>query len=324
MHPTDTTYTTVAGDRGISRRRFAWMVAATGLTARYEVLRAQTSGIVAAIRAQAAADPISVTSLRAGLHVLSGSGGNVVACIGREGTVLSDSGIAVSRAKIERALASLGSRHVDTVVNTHWHFDHTSGNAWLRAAGATIIGHPQTRVHMAKATRVEGWQFTFEASPPEALPTQFIEGRTRLTLSAGAVDVEPIPPAHTDSDVRVSFPDADVLHAGDIWWNGYFPFIDYSTGGSIDGTIAAVESLLRVASAKTIIVPGHGPIGAKADLSSFLEMLTSIRHVVADAKQRGRTLAEVRAARPTRAFDAAWGGYAIDGDAFTALVYAGV
>lgn len=269
-------------------------------------------------------DPISVTSLRAGLHVLSGSGGNVVAFVGREGTVLSDSGIAVSRAKIEAALASLGTRRVDTVINTHWHFDHTSGNAWLHGRGATIIGHPETRVYMAKATRVEGWQFTFEPSPREALPTEFIETTERLTLSAGVVDVEPMPPAHTDSDVRVTFPDADVLHTGDIWWNGYFPFIDYSTGGSIDGTIAGVESILRVVGAKTLIVPGHGAVGARADLSRFLDMLTSVRTAVADGKRRGRTLAEVRVERPTRAFDAAWGGYAIDGDAFTALVYAGV
>jgi glyoxylase-like metal-dependent hydrolase (beta-lactamase superfamily II) len=131
-------------------------------------------------------------------------------------------------------------------------------------------------------------------------------------------------PAHTDSDISVYFTDADVVHVGDTWWNGVYPFIDYSTGGSIDGSIDAAEANLAMFTDKTIAIPGHGPVGGKAELTEFRDMLVAIRANVAALKKQGRSLEDTIAAKPTAAYDAKWGQFLTTPAAFTGLVYAGV
>jgi glyoxylase-like metal-dependent hydrolase (beta-lactamase superfamily II) len=131
-------------------------------------------------------------------------------------------------------------------------------------------------------------------------------------------------PAHTDSDVSVVFEEADVIHVGDTWWNGIYPFIDYSTDGSIDGMIRATERNLNLITDKTIVIPGHGPVGNKAALTEYRDMLATIRNNVATLKKQGKSLSETVAAKPTAAYDAKYGQFLITPDFFTALVYAGV
>jgi glyoxylase-like metal-dependent hydrolase (beta-lactamase superfamily II) len=131
-------------------------------------------------------------------------------------------------------------------------------------------------------------------------------------------------PAHTDSDVSVLFEDADIIHVGDTWWNGIYPFIDYSTGGSIDGMIRASEQNLRAITDKTIVIPGHGPVGKKAGLVEFRDMLATIRENVATLKNKGNSLSETVASKPTAAYDAKYGQFLITPAFFTALVYSGV
>jgi glyoxylase-like metal-dependent hydrolase (beta-lactamase superfamily II) len=132
------------------------------------------------------------------------------------------------------------------------------------------------------------------------------------------------PPAHTDCDISVYFTQANLLHVADTWWNGVYPFIDYSTGGSIDGSIRAAESNIKAVDAGTIVVPGHGQPGAKADLIQFRDMLAAIRERVAALKKQGRSLEETVAAKPTAAYDAKWGQFLITPAMFTGLVYIGV
>ena len=131
-------------------------------------------------------------------------------------------------------------------------------------------------------------------------------------------------PAHTDSDISVNFTDADVLHVGDTWWNGVYPFIDYSTGGGIDGSIRAVEANLAAVSSSTIVIPGHGPVGGKSDMAEFRDMLVAIREKVAGLKKQGRSLDETIAAKPTAAYAANGGQFLITPAMFTTLVYQGV
>jgi glyoxylase-like metal-dependent hydrolase (beta-lactamase superfamily II) len=132
------------------------------------------------------------------------------------------------------------------------------------------------------------------------------------------------PPAHTDSDISVYFTDADVVHFGDTLWNGLYPFIDYSTGGSIDGAIRAAEANLAAITNNTIVIPGHGPVAGKSDVAEFGDMLVAVREKVAALKRHGRSLDEVLAAKPTAAFDAKWGQFLITPAFFTGLVYQGV
>ena len=221
-------------------------------------------------------------------------------------------------------MAGISRAPIAHVVSTHWHFDHADANAWLHARGATIVAHGNTRRRMAAATRVDDWDFTFPPSPAGALPTTVVTAARGLELDGSTVDVEPYAPSHTDSDVSVHFTGPDVLCAGDTWWNGVYPFIDYSTGGSIDGMIRAAGDMLARAGAGTLIVPGHGPVGLPADLRRSRDTLVTIRDRVAALKAQGRTADEVVAAKLTAAFEAAHGGGPVGPEHITRLVYQGV
>jgi glyoxylase-like metal-dependent hydrolase (beta-lactamase superfamily II) len=309
-----------------SRRRFLASLGALGAAAIAVPtwLNAQEPGIVATARGEAAKSAISVRALRGNVHVLEGSGGNIGVFAGRDGKLLVDAGFPVSRSKITAALERISADPIKQLVNTHWHFDHTDGNEWLHAAGATIIAHDNTRRHLSKATRVEGWQYTFPKVPDGALPTIVFSDEHRLHLNGSAIVLRHYTPAHTDSDISVQFGDANILMTGDTWWNGYFPFIDYSTGGSLAGTIRAIEANIAAVAADTIVVPGHGPVAGRSELLECRDMLTTVRDAVAVLKKQGRTLDETIAAKPTARYDAKWGGFLISGAAFTSLVYQGV
>ena len=130
-------------------------------------------------------------------------------------------------------------------------------------------------------------------------------------------------PSHTDGDLSAYFVEPDVLHCGDTWWNGHYPFIDYSTGGNIKGMIKAAEWNLAKASEKTIVIPGHGKIGGKPELTEYRDMLVTIHDKVAALKKEGKTLEEAIAAKVTAPYDSKWATSFLTGDVFTKLVYAG-
>ena len=274
----------------LSRRHFLTVTGMASVALALRPLRtyAQHEGdhLVTLIRDGAATAKIDVQSLRGNISVLMGSGGNIAVLPGRDGKLLVDAGIPGTRAEITKALASLSGDPIRHLINTHWHFDHTDGNEWLHAAGATIVAHENTRKHLSTSTRVEDWAFTFPPSAAGALPTDVFESHRTLRLNGATVELRHYAPAHTDSDLSVHFADADVLHVGDTWWNGVYPFIDRSTGGSIDGMIRATEQNLAPASAKTIIIPGHGPVGDRAALAEFHDMLAEIRSKIAALKKQ--------------------------------------
>ena len=309
-----------------SRRHFVTMASATAaaMWLKPRWLFAEKTSPVTIIREEAATAKIDVQKLRGNVSVLKGSGGNIAVLTGRDGKVLVDAGITASRPRITEALASLSDDPVKHLIDSHWHFDHTDGNEWLHSIGAEITAHENTRKHLSVATRVEGWNFTFPPAPKGALPTKVFKKDLKLHLNGAALTLEYYSPAHTDSDIFIEFTDADIIHVADTFWNGHFPFIDYSTGGSIDGAIRAAEANVARVADKTIVIPGHGPVGNKAQLIEFRDMLVSIREKVSALKKEGRSLDEVVAAKPTAEYDAKWGGFVIDGNTFTTLVYAGV
>lgn len=282
------------------------------------------NGIVARMRREASTAKITTRFLRGGVGVLMGAGGNVAVLSGRDGMVLVDAGISTAQRQVSAALAGIGQDPIRYLINTHWHFDHTDGNQWLRSAGALIIAQENTRKHLAAETRVEGWGFTFPPSPAGALPLITFKDALRLHLNDTTLTLEAFSPAHTDSDILIEFREPDVIHVGDVWWNGHYPFIDYSTGGSIDGTIRGVEACLARVKNSTIIIPGHGPVGDREQLAEFRDMLTTVRRRVADLKRQGRSLSQVVAAKPTTEFDDKFGDFLITPADFTGLVYAGV
>ncbi len=310
----------------LSRRRFvasaslAW--AAACLAPGTALAADPADGPVQLSRKGGPAAKIVVQTVRGNVSMLEGSGGNIAVLHGPEGKLLVDSGI--SRENVLAALNEIGRGPVRYVVNTHWHFDHTDGNVWMHEGGATIVAHENTRKRMSTATRVEAWNFTFPPSPAGALPEVVFRGVTTLHLGDTAVLLEPYAPCHTDTDVRVTFGGVDVVHLGDTWWNGHYPFIDYSTGGSINGMIRAAEENVEAVTDKTMVIPGHGPVGGRKELKEFRDLLRSVRDAVAALKMQGTSADEAVAAKPTAKYDAKWGTFFIGPELFTRLVYAGV
>jgi glyoxylase-like metal-dependent hydrolase (beta-lactamase superfamily II) len=286
---------------------------------------AEARGLVSLIKDSAAISPIVTHRLRNNISVLEGSGGNVAVLTGPDGKVLIDAGIGVSRSQVTKALAALGADPVTHLINTHWHFDHTDGNAWLNSVGAKIIAQENTRKHLREVQRVEDWDYNFLPLPPEGIPTEVFASDRTLKLNGASIALKYYGSAHTDSDISVTFTEADVVHVADTFWNGIYPFIDYSTGGSIDGMIAASDANLAATTDNTIIIPGHGKaVSNRAELREFREMLVAVRNNVAALKKQGRSRDETVAAKPTAAFDAKFGQFVIDPGFFTRLVYEGV
>jgi glyoxylase-like metal-dependent hydrolase (beta-lactamase superfamily II) len=310
----------------ISRRRF---IASAGLAATavcvvpHRVFGNEENLVVASRKAGETAN-ITVQAMRRNLSVLIGSGGNIAVLPGDDGKLIVDSGFLGTRSKIADALSSLSPDPIKHLVNTHWHYDHTDGNEWMHSAGATITAHENTRKHLSTSTRVEDWNFTFPPLLAGAIPTDVFKADKTLHLNGATIALKYYGPSHTDGDVSAYFIEADVLHTGDTWWNGHYPFIDYSTGGSIDGMIRAAEANVARVTDKTIVVPGHGPIGNKSQLIEYRDVLAAIRDRVAALKREGKSLNEILAGKPTAAYDAKWGGFFINGEFFTKLVYKGV
>ena len=322
---------TQARQHALSRRRFCLCcVAAPALASGAAWLSpraayAEAMGIVALIKSEAARSPIKIHRLRGNVAVLEGSGGNVAVLTGRDGKLLVDAGIGVSRPQMLTALNDLGDAPITHLINTHWHFDHADGNAWVNKEGGEILAHENTRKHLLATQRVEDWSYDFAPPPPNALPKQVFSTEHQVRLNGSTLALKHYGPAHTDSDICVRFVEADILHAGDTFWNGIYPFIDYSTGGHIDGTIAAAEANLAATTEQTIIIPGHGaPAGTRGQLRAFRDMLVDVRANVAALKRRGLTLEAIIAARPTAAHDAKWGQFVIDPALFTRLVHEGI
>lgn len=276
------------------------------------------------INAAAASSPITVHRLRGGVAMLEGSGGNIGVLTMPTGKLMVDAGIAVSEAKIKAALDGLGAGPLRTVVLTHWHWDHSDGDGWVRRTGARLIADRQAIERLKQTNRIVEWGHTFTPVAAGSLPDQAMPGDGALRFGTETALIRHYRAGHTDGDISVYFRKADVLQTGDTFWNGVYPFIDYVTGGSIDGAIGAANENLHLARRGTIVIPGHGPVGGYGDLVAFRDMLVEVRGKVAALKAAGKSLAEVEAARPTAALDAKWGRSVIDGQLFTALVYRGV
>ncbi len=277
--------------------------------------------LIQTMNAMGPTTPVHITRLRDTLFLLQGVGGNMVAQIGPDGKLLIDSSIATAATRVRAALASLGQQPLQLLINTHWHFDHTDGNAAMHAAGALILAHENTRLRLSHPQHVEALDLNFPAAPNSALPQEVFEDRSHLFFNNDELRLVHFAPAHTDSDIYILFKEANVIHAGDIWFNGTYPLIDDSSGGRIDGMIRAASELVTLADAQTKIVPGHGPLGTKPELAQYRDMLVSVRDRVQGLKQSGRSLQEAQAAKPTSDLDKKWGTGSMTPDLFVQQVY---
>jgi cyclase len=276
---------------------------------------------VAAFRAQMAANPIQPQKLADNLTLLSGPGGNVAVLNGADGKFVVDTFVLPAWPKLKEALDAIGNAPVKTVINTHWHFDHVDNNASLHAAGATVLAHENTKKRMSETHDLPVLGLHFPPSPTEALPQQTFTGTHRLQANRETLLLEHLAPAHTDTDVFVHFQRANVIHMGDTFFNGIYPYIDASTGGKVNGMIAAADKVLPLANDSTKIIPGHGPLGGKAELVKFRDMLVTTRDRVQKLKSAGKTAQEAAAAKPLADLEEAWGKGFFNGDVFVQILY---
>ena len=310
---------------GMSRRDFLQFgMAAGAVAAARRWIKAQPVPVpdrVIQARADALKTPIKTTKLYDNLYLLQGVGGNMALQTGSEGNILIDSSYATAVPHILEAVGAVSKDPANALINTHWHFDHTDGNEGLHAAGFTIFAHRKTRVRLSTPQTLKAFQTTFPAAPAGALPVITFDDSMHLWHNGDSIDLVHFDPAHTDTDIYIHFHNANVLHVADIWFNGMYPFIDEGTGGVIGGMIQASDKALAVADSGTKIIPGHGPLGSKADLRTFRDMLSAVRDKVAALKASGASEQEVIAKKPTADFDAVWGKGFLNADVFTGIVY---
>jgi cyclase len=281
-------------------------------------LRQAPADPVAKMRADLAANPIERQKLSESLTMLSGPGGNVVVLHGSDGKIVVDGFVQPAWGSLKNALDGMGNAKIEALVDTHWHLDHADNNANFRKAGAAIVAHENTRKRLSEAHDLLGMRFP--PQPPDALPTRTFTSKHAMSANGEQVALGHIPPAHTDTDVWIHFANGNVLHLGDVFFNGTYPFIDAGTGGSINGMIAGVEMMLKMVDASTRIVPGHGPLGDRAALTGFRDMMATVRDSVQKLKQAGRTVDEV-AANVTKDFDPVWGKGFMPPNLFVSIVY---
>jgi glyoxylase-like metal-dependent hydrolase (beta-lactamase superfamily II) len=264
---------------------------------------------------------ISTIPVAPALHMMVGRGGNLAVSTGEDGVFLVDDQYAPLTEKIRAAIATVSDAPIRFVLNTHWLGDHTGGNENLGRAGVLIFAHDNVRKRLSAEQFMEALDRRVPPSPEAALPVVTFTDTVTFHLNGDEMHVFHLPPAHTDGDALVHFRRANVIHMGDIYFSRGFPFVDLSSGGSVEGVIAAVDLVLAMADANTKLIPGHGPLSNRAELEKYRGMLVAIRDRIRGALAGGQTLDQVLAARPTREFDQAWGKGFIDPERFVRIVY---
>jgi glyoxylase-like metal-dependent hydrolase (beta-lactamase superfamily II) len=238
-----------------------------------------------------------------GVWVLYGSGGNIGVSAGPDGLFLIDDQYAVMTPKITEALAKIAPEAPRFVLNTHWHGDHTGGNENLADKGSLIVAHDNVRLRMSTEQFNKFLDRATPASPARALPVVTFNDSVSFFLNGDEIRGAHVAHGHTDGDVFIHFRKANVIHTGDLFFAGRYPFIDLDSGGSVDGVIAAVDRMLAVADEKTRIIPGHGDVTDKAGLAAYREMLVTTSKRVRELAKAGKSVDEVLAAKPNADYD---------------------
>lgn len=264
---------------------------------------------------------VKVIPVAAGVYMLAGGGGNIGLSVGADDPFIIDDQYAPMTAKVKAAVATVTSKPVRFVVNTHWHDDHTGGNEAMAGSGAIIFAHDNVRRRMTTEQFLAAFNARIPASPKAALPIVTFSDTLSFYLNGDTIRSIHVANAHTDGDVIIVFRNANVIHMGDTFFNGFYPFIDVSTGGSVEGVIRAVNQALAMSNAATKFIPGHGPLATRADLVGYREMMVTVRQRISRLVAQRRTLMQVVAARPLADLDAKWGQGFMKPEQFLTIAY---
>ncbi len=256
------------------------------------------------------------------LYMLQGKGGNIALSVGEDGLLLVDDDYNDVYQPMREAIRAIDSRPVNFVINTHWHFDHVGGNEPLGKEKAIIIAQNKVRDRLLTGGVIPAFEAKIPPAEPVALPVITFKENLSLHWNGEEITVEHFgPSAHTDGDSAVFFEKENVLHAGDLYFSGMYPFIDASSGGSLLGVIEQLDKLLGRIDDETRIIPGHGPLSVKANLIQTRDMLVTVYKRLSGFKNRDLTTEQVIARKPTLEFDAIWGNGFLKPDTWVGIVY---
>jgi glyoxylase-like metal-dependent hydrolase (beta-lactamase superfamily II) len=250
---------------------------------------------------------IRTEKLSATTYMLQGSGGNIGLSIGEDAVFVIDDQYAPLTPKIKEAIAKLTPNPVQFVLNTHYHSDHTGGNENFAREGVLIVAHDNVRKRMSSEQLIGFLGMKQAASPRTALPAVTFGGDITFHINGEEVFAFHVPRAHTDGDTIIHFRRGDVIHMGDTFFNGFYPFIDAASGGTADGVIAAADRVLAIATDETRIIPGHGPLATRKDLQTYRDLLATVTQRIKDLRKAGKSDTEIKAAQPSQQYDDKYG-----------------
>jgi glyoxylase-like metal-dependent hydrolase (beta-lactamase superfamily II) len=277
--------------------------------------------LVTSVAAQQDTVTIQTVPVAPGVSMLVGSGGNIGVSAGDDAVFLVDDQFAPLTPKIIAAVRGISAKPIKFLVNTHWHGDHTGGNENFGKEGVVIVAHDNVRQRMSVEQFMARFNSRVPPSPKAALPVITFAQMVTFHLNGDVIHAVHVKNAHTDGDALVHWQNANAMHLGDVFFNGMYPFIDIGSGGSVDGLIAAVTTALGYANDQTKLIPGHGPLATKADLTAYRDMLVGAREAVRRLVAQRRTLEQVLAAKPTAAWDEKWGKGFMNPTNFVTAVY---
>ncbi len=264
---------------------------------------------------------IKTTEVTPSIYMLEGYGGNIGLSIGDDGVLVIDDQFAPLTAKIQQAIADLTEQPIRFVVNTHWHFDHTGGNEKLGQDGAIIVAHDNVRERLLKGQTIDALNMVIPPAPQVAVPVITFDQGVTFHWNNDSLEVVHPAPAHTDGDAVIYFKNANVVHTGDLYFNGFYPFIDASSGGSTQGVIKAVAAVLARIDNNTKVIPGHGPLSNQAEMQAYHAMLQTLYARIKALQEQGKTMEQVVAAKPTADYDDQWGNGFLGPDQWVQIVY---
>ncbi len=269
--------------------------------------------------------PMKVSKLTDRITLISGDGGNVAVVIGDDGLMMVDGGYAERASELLKNISEQVDTHkVRILFDTHWHLDHVGCNETLGAAGVKIMAHENVKKRVRVKTTMESMNRTFDPLKPEGFPTQEFSKGGKMTFGKEKIEYTHVPLAHTDGDSFLFFPEANIIHTGDLLFNGFYPVIDYSTGGWVGGMAHACSVLQLTGDTHTRVIPGHGPMATKDDLQATGIMLATITERLEKLVKEGKSADEAVAAAPTKEFDDKYGHGAFKPDVWTKIAYTSV
>lgn len=268
-------------------------------------------------------DSVAITTTKLGdnIYMLQGAGGNIGLVTGDDGVFMIDDQFSPLTPKILAAVAKVSSEPVKFVLNTHWHYDHTGGNENLGKKNVLIVAHDNVYERLSTDQFIKAFNKDIPASPKVALPVVTFNDQATFHLNGLHIKAHHVENAHTDGDSIIIFKDQNIIHTGDIFFNGFYPFIDASSGGSIYGMIKASAHILSHIDDATKIIPGHGPLANKQDLQNFNDMLTDVVKAVTPLTKQGLSLEEATKLDPLKDLNEEWGDGFLKPAQFLGTVY---